>query len=90
MTDGMMDIQADLLKDAIKNATGQIRLMFKDKKPFRMVKQSPKQQLKDYLRMPEEQKDFYRNEPSIQNDFAQKEMDMNDLILKEGQDGRIT
>ena len=89
MTDGMMDIQADLLKDAIKNATGQIRLMFKGKKPFRMVKQSPKQQLKDYLRMPEEQKDFYRNEPSIQNDFAQKEMDMNDLILKEGQDGRI-
>ncbi len=87
MTDGMMDIQGDLLKDAIKNATGQIHLMFKDKKPFRQEPIDPRQRVIEFETMPDEERDFaMRNFP---NEYAEMSQNMDKLRRRTGvNDGR--
>ena len=58
MIDGIMDIHADLLKDAIKGTTDHIHSMFKDKKPFRQEPVDPRQRVLEFEAMPDEVRQF--------------------------------
>ena len=82
MTDGIMDLQADLLKEAIKGATDHIRTMFKDKKPFRQEPVDPRQRLLEFETMPDDVRQF-----AIQNfpeQYAQLEQNINKMKKRMG------
>lgn len=59
----------------------------KGKTPFRMVKMSKEDQMAEYLTMPDEKKAFLRRDPNTAQSFNDYEKQMQDVILKEGQNG---
>ena len=84
MENGIMDIQADLLKEAIRDTTNHIRGMFKDKKPFRKVPMSDDEQLQEYLGLDPRVTEQLRQMPG----WNEHESKMRQLIMRRGQNGR--
>ena len=82
MTDGIMDVQGDLLKQAIKGATDHIHTMFKDKKPFRKEKVDPRQSVLEFETMPDDVRNFaIQNHPE---QYAQLEQQINKMKKRMG------
>ena len=82
MTDGIMDVQADLLKEAIKYTTDYIHSMFRSKKPFRQEPVDPRQRLLEFETMPDDVRQF-----AIQNfpeQYAQLEENINKMKKRMG------
>jgi len=74
MKEGIANIQADLLKDAIRKTQLQISETFKNVRPYRKPVPDPKQQLLEYELLPLEEKQF-----AMQNfpvEFARYEEEM--------------
>jgi len=82
MRDGVMDLQADLLKEAIKGATNHIHTMFKDKKPFRQEPVDSRQKVLEFETMPEDVRQFaMQNYPE---QYAQLEQNINKMKKRMG------
>jgi len=82
MNKGIIDLQADLLKDAIKGATDHIHGMFKDKKPFRQEPIDPRQRVLEFESMPDNVRQFaMQNYPE---QYAQLEQQINKMKKRMG------
>lgn len=82
MNDGTMDIQADLLKEAIKGTTAHIHGMFKDKKPFRKEPIDPRRIVLDFEMMPDDVRQYgMQNYP---DQYALLEQNINKMKKRMG------